>query len=136
ASTVWSPNMTASNLRPLQSTQNSALRIITGCTADTNTEHLHIETKILPLSNHLKLHASQLRQKSQLPTHPLHDLLPQPAGLRVIKATIFDNWSGKTITIKNDNNNAPTTELINQNLKTIHIIAVAECRQSYDPNSV
>src|SRR6185436_17259905 len=74
ASTVWSPNMTESNLRLLQSTQNSALRIITGCTADTNTEHLHIETKTLPLSNHLKLHATQLRQKSQLPTHPLYTI--------------------------------------------------------------
>ena len=92
--------------------------------------HLHIETKILPLSNHLKLHASQLRQKSQLPTNPLHNLLPQPAGLREMKATIFDNWSSKTITIKNDNNIAPTTELITQNLKTIHTIAVPGILQS------
>ena len=108
ASTAWSPNMAESTLRQLQSTQNSALRIITGCTADAKTQHLHIETKTLPLSNHLKLHASQLRQKSQLPAHP-HNLLPQPAGLREMKETIFDNWSGKTITIKNDNNIAPTT---------------------------
>ena len=84
----------------LQSTQNSALRIITGCTADTNTEPLHIETKTLLLSNHLKLHATQLRQNSQLPTHPLHNLLPQPADLRKKKETIFDNWSGTIITIK------------------------------------
>ena len=110
--------MAESTLRQLQSTQNSALRIITGCTTETNTEHLHIETKTLPLSNHLKLHASQLRQKSQLPTHPLHNLVPQPTGLREMKETIFDNWSGKTITIKNDNNNTPTTELITQNPNT------------------
>ena len=82
ASTVWSPNISESNLKPLQTIQSSALRIITGCTADTNIEHLHTEAKVLPLSNHLRLHASQLRQKSQLPTHPLHNLLPQPAGLR------------------------------------------------------
>ena len=130
------PNMTESNLNLLQSTQNSALRIITGCTADTNIEHLHTEAKILPLSNHLKLHASQLRQKSQLRTHPLHNLLPQPAGLREKKKTIFDNWSGTTITIKNDNNNTSTTELITQNLKTIHTIAVDECIRSYKPNSI
>ena len=30
-----------------------------------------------------------------------------------MKETIFDNWSGKRITIENDNNIAPTTELIN-----------------------
>ena len=114
----------------------SNIRIITGCTADTITEHLHIETKTLPLSNHLKLHASQLRQKFQLPTHPLHNFLPQPAGLRKIKKTIFDNWSGTTITIKNDNNNTPTTERITQNLKAIHTIAVDECLQSYKPNPI
>src|SRR3989441_6816734 len=74
ASTIWSPIISDTNLQKLQTTQNNALRVITGCTSDTNTQHLHQETKILPLSNHLKLHASQLRQKSQLPTHPLHDL--------------------------------------------------------------
>ena len=31
------------------------------------------------------------------------------------------------MTIKNDNNNASTTELITQNLKTMHTNAVAEC---------
>ena len=38
--------------------------------------------------------------------------------------------------VKNDNNIAPTTELITQNLKTIHTIAVAESRQSYNPNPI
>ena len=101
-----------------------------------SSEHLHIETKVLPLANHLKLHASQLRQKSQLSTHPPHNLLPQPAGLREMKETIFDNWSGTTTTIKNNNNNALTKELITQNVKTIHTIAVAECRQSYTSNPI
>src|SRR5688572_1469045 len=61
-STVWYPIISDTNLQKLQNTQNSALRVITGCTPDTNTQHLHKETKTLPLSNHLKLHASQLRQ--------------------------------------------------------------------------
>src|SRR3954468_17598779 len=76
------------NLQKLQTTQNNAVRVITGCTSDTNTQHLHQETKTLPLSNHLKLHASQLKQKSQLPTHPLYNLTKQAACTRRMKQTI------------------------------------------------
>src|SRR5437867_3673401 len=41
ASTIWSPVISDTNLQKLQTTQNSALRVITGCTSDTNTQHLH-----------------------------------------------------------------------------------------------
>jgi hypothetical protein len=73
ASTVWSPIVAPSNINKLQIVQNTALRIATGCTKDTNIEHLHSETKILPIVEHLKLHSSQLRQRSQHPNHPLHE---------------------------------------------------------------
>ena len=36
------------------------LRIATGCTSDTNINHIHDETKILPIEKHLRLHSSQL----------------------------------------------------------------------------
>ena len=112
------------NLQKLQTTQNSALRVVTGCTPDTNTQHLHKETTTLPLSNHLKLHASQLRQKSQLPTHPLHDLIKQSECPRKKKQTIFNDWGKKTVSISNSNTIPPTPETISQNLKTIHTTIV------------
>ena len=136
ASTIWSPVISDTNLHKLQTTQNNALRVITGCTSDTNTQHLHQETKTLPLSNHLKLHASQLKQKSQLPTHPLHNLTKQVACTRRMKQTIFENWSGKTIDINNNNTMPSTPDSISQNLKTIHTMAVSECLKSYKPNPV
>ena len=40
-----------------------------GCTRDTNTQHLHDETKVLPMDTHLKLNANQLKQLSQTQTH-------------------------------------------------------------------
>src|SRR6185436_160153 len=64
--TVWSPIVSTTQMNNLQIIQNNALRIATGCTADTNTNHLHQETLVLPLSNHLRLHASQLREKTKL----------------------------------------------------------------------
>ena len=114
------------NLDKLQITQNSALRIATGCTSDTNTQHLHIEIKTLPLSNHLKLHASQLRQKSLLPTHPPHDLTQLHKPPRDMKETIFYNWNNKTTNLKNDTKQQPTLDTITQNIKKIHTKVVSE----------
>ena len=56
----------------LQVMQNAALRTATGCTQDTNTQHLHDETLSLPIHEHLQLHASHYKQKTQHPSHPLH----------------------------------------------------------------
>ena len=49
--------------------QNPALRIATGCTRDTYTQHLHDKTKVLPIDSHLKLHATQLKQLIQIHIH-------------------------------------------------------------------
>ena len=58
--------------------QNTALGVATGCTRDANTQHLHDETGVMPIHQHLQLHASQVRQKAQHPTHPLHKLTIHP----------------------------------------------------------
>ena len=85
ANTIWSPIISSTSFNKLQKIQNAALRTITGCTLDTNTQNLHSETKILPLQNHLKLHASQLTQKASHPTHSLHPLTTQEAHSRYKK---------------------------------------------------
>ena len=56
--------------------QNAALRTATWCTQDTNIQHLHDETLTLPIHEHLQLHASQYKQKTQHPSHPLHKHTP------------------------------------------------------------
>ena len=59
-------------INKLQVMQNAALRTATGCTQDTNIQHLHDETLTLPIHEHLQLHASQYKQKTQHTSHPLH----------------------------------------------------------------
>ena len=49
------------------------------------------ETNVLPIHQHLQLHASQIRQKAQHPTHPLHKLTIQPHTPRLKKQTTFNN---------------------------------------------
>ena len=65
-------------LTALQVKENQGLRIATGCTSDTNINHIHDETKILPIEKRLRLHSSQLRQKASHLDHPLHRLTTQP----------------------------------------------------------
>ena len=48
---------------------NSTLRTATGCTRDTNIQHLHDETLILPIHEHLQLDAPQYKHKTQHPSH-------------------------------------------------------------------
>ena len=72
ASSIWSPMASPTSSNKLQVMQSAALRACTGCTHDTNIQHLHDETNILPIQKHLELHASQVRQKAQYPSHPLY----------------------------------------------------------------
>ena len=70
ASSIWSPLASSTSINKLQVMQNAVLGTATGCTQNTNIQHLHDETLILPIHNHLQLHASQCKQKT--PSHPLH----------------------------------------------------------------
>ena len=72
ASSVWSPIASSTSINKLQVMQNAALRTATGCTQDTNIQHLHDETLTLPIHEHLQLYASQYKQITQHPSHPLH----------------------------------------------------------------
>ena len=71
-SSVWSPIASSTSINKLQVMQNAALRTATGCTQDTNIQHLHDETLTLPIQEHIQLHTSQYKQKTQHPSHPLH----------------------------------------------------------------
>jgi hypothetical protein len=83
ASPVWHPLLSDHNLTTLQTTQNKALRTITGCTHSTPQQHLHNETKILPIRNHLEMIGTQFYAKTRLPTHPCHKTLLQPTPQRL-----------------------------------------------------
>ena len=72
ASSIWSPLASSTSINKLQVMQNAAVRTATGCTQDTNLQHLHDETLIFHIHEHLQLHASQYKQKTQHPSYPLH----------------------------------------------------------------
>ena len=118
ANTIWSPIISSTSLNKFQKIQNAALRTITGCTLDTNTQHLHSETKIFPLQNHLKLHASQLTQKAFNPTHSLHPLTTQEAHPKYKKQSTFNNNINYTLNIPFSTQTTSHTQIKNK-MKTI-----------------
>ena len=110
-----------------------ALRIATGCTSDTNIQHLHNETNILPLNTHLKLHSSQLRQKGQH-IHCTNSQFSQRMK-DIKKQTIFDNNNNYTVNI-NMKSDLICEDLIQSNLKLIHSHIVSNHLSQRPPNKV
>ena len=87
ASSVWSPIASSTSMNKLQDMQNAALRTATGCTQDTNIQYLHDKTLTLPIHEHLQLHTSQYKQKTQHPLHKHTTYFNTPR----LKSTIFNN---------------------------------------------
>jgi hypothetical protein len=134
ANTIWSPIISDTNINKLQTIQNKALRIATGCTTDTNIQHLHEESQILPIKEHLILHASQLRQQAQHPQHPLHHLTQQTPPNRYKKPTIFNN-NHYTINIDTAPDNTDN-QTIKTNMKQIHTHIVQTYLNNRTPNKI
>ena len=55
AAPVWSPYVSKTNWSALQATQNQALRTATGCTKMSDRDHLHTESKVLPVKEHSQM---------------------------------------------------------------------------------
>ena len=107
ASSIWSPLSSSISINKLQVMQNAALRIATGCTQDTNIQHLHDETLILPIHDHLQLHASQYKQNTQYPSHTPYTNIQHTSTFN--KPSIFNNGR-YTTNISTDPHTITTTE--------------------------
>ena len=75
ASFMRSALASSTSINKLQVMQNATLRTATGYTQNRNI-HLHEETHILLIHEHLQFHASQYKQKIQHSSHPLHKHTP------------------------------------------------------------
>ena len=68
--------------------QNRGLRLITGCHNASSVDHLHSETKMLPVGDHLELLSAQYLAGAQQPDHPAHQIVNLPPGPRRMKDTL------------------------------------------------
>ena len=77
ASSVWSLLASSTSINKLQVMQNAALRTATGCTQDTNIQHLHDETLTLPINEHLQSTPNHIHHHyapSATPSHTTHTI--------------------------------------------------------------
>ena len=82
AAPIWFPATCRSNIEKLQRIQNQALRIATGAVLKSDIQHLHSETEVLPLFDHLTMLCSQFLAGALRPTHPSLALVTQDPGPR------------------------------------------------------
>ena len=134
ASSIWSPMASPTSINKLQVMQSAALRACTGCTHDTNIQHLHDETNILPIQKHLQLHVSQIRQKAQYPSHPLYKYTTYNNSQRLMKPTTFNN-SRYTTNIPTDPCTVTTAD-IKANMRDIHTTIVSQHLAARDNNKI
>ena len=70
AAPTWFPALCKTNIGKLQRIQNQALRIATGSLLKSDIQHLHSESSVLPLPDHLSMLCSQFLAGALRPTHP------------------------------------------------------------------
>ena len=80
AAPIWFPNTSPS--LELQTIQNPVLHTATGCVRMTSIDHLHKETTMLPVQNHLSLITSQFLAGALQPSNPSHSVVTSPSDIR------------------------------------------------------
>ena len=87
-----------------------------------------------PIQNHLQLHASQIRQKAQYPSHPLYKYTTHNNSQRLKKPTTFNN-SRYTTNIPTDPCTVTTAD-IKANMRDIHTTIVSQHLAARDNNKI
>ena len=81
AAPVWTPYLSVTREREMQTVQNATLRTITGCHLMSPETHLHAETKMLPIKDHNALLFRQFLLGAYLAQRPHHHLIASTPDL-------------------------------------------------------
>ena len=129
---VWTPFLSETQWSKIQTRQNSALRIATGCHSITHPDHLHDETSMLPVKTHNELLTKQFLLACQNPQHPNHDITNRELPHRCIRSDFRIFSDNITPIIPNPIN--PIT--LSSAMNTIHSDTVRAALSSSSINSV
>ena len=89
AAPVWSTNASESNIGKIQRVQNEALRIITGSHKMSSIDHIHSETKMLQVEDHLNLLSAQYLVQCMDTENVCHHITKMDLPPKEMKETIF-----------------------------------------------
>ena len=128
---IWSPIISDTNWQKLQVCQNSALRTATGNVTMASSDHLHQESKVLPIKEHAKMLSTQHLLSCYLPGHPGNSLVNKNDHKRNQKPTIL-NYRSEIMHLTPIYSKKDYKEQI----KTIHTQTVQSSIRNYAPNKV
>ena len=123
ASPIWFPNASPSAIAKLQLVQNHALRTATGCVRMTSIAHLHAESLVLPVHDHLSLLSSQFLARTLVPSHPSHHITSASSGPRTIKHTLQSRFHSSVAPFLI--NNSLPSDSYRDTINSLHTSAVA-----------
>ena len=126
---VWAPSISQSSWDRLQKVQNQALRVATGCLSMSSTDHLHEESKVLPIKAHSTLLTKQYLAGTFLPAHPGNKNLDRQPSVRRLKPTLLQ-YKGEVAT------KFEAGSLHKQVLRDLHTEAVEDTLTNLEPNKV
>ena len=128
---IWGPIISTANWTKLQTVQNQGLKITTGNHVMASKDHIHQETKILPLKEHGDLLTKQFHLNCHLPGHPGNKHLNKPAQPRSRKLTAR-KYQDSVVNL------LPITDKKNlkKKMRTVHTDIVATTINSYNNNRV
>ena len=128
---IWSPIISDTSWKRLQTTQNTALRVITGNLKMASHQHLHQETKILPIREHCLMKSKQYLLTCHQPDHPGYKHVDEPLPARShLKPTIqhLKPSIQQYLPINADNRKSK--------IKQIHTNDVKNILQNLPPNQI
>ncbi|KAF2359910.1 Reverse transcriptase domain [Trinorchestia longiramus] len=133
AAPIWFPNASLLSIAKLQTIQNAVLRIASGFLKMASASHLHRETGVLPVADHLSLFWSQYLLSSLRPHDPNYLTVTQPSGPRGMKHTFQSRFLPSIAHLLSPNGDClPST--YRQSLNSLHSSAVQQAISAAGPN--
>ncbi len=120
---IWTPALSKTSWDDLQTAQNTALRVATGCHTMSDTDHLHSETKVLQARPHCEMLSKQFLLATQKPGHPNRVDLNSPPPGRQMKKTLKSQFGREIKDISHPN---LSEDDYKAKLKTIHTNTVKD----------
>jgi hypothetical protein len=118
AASVYSLNASRTNVKKIQTAQNDGLRIATGAHRMASIDHLHQESLMLPVQDHLDMLSAQYLASSTQQEHPCHSVTTRPPPPRRMKETLATKHQNMVRPLLVQDNHKAT-------IKAIHTVAVA-----------
>ena len=133
AAPVWTPTLSDTNWKKhLQTKQNAALRIVTGCHRMASEGHIHRETKVMQVKRHNEMLSLQFLDGARLPERGLEATLQRaPPSSRNIRETLVSRYSGRLARVAGQHHQDQWDH--RTVLRLIHRDAVAESQAALDP---